>query len=269
MSKKNRQRVSAMVVETSDYNQFDLTDFNRNVEKTRFLRNLMLRQGWIDAFPMLVTRVRSNGRLKVKAGHHRFWVARELGIPVKYVLCNDSTTIFELEQATNPWSLNDYLVAHVRKEREAYVIVKEFRDRTGIPLGCCVNMLSGSLAGSGGSAKTRAFKSGTFQIDPDGAEHADQVAAVVAAAEAAEVPWATSSSFVNALSRAILVDECKLARLIQKMKLYAADFPRPTNSAEFLQTIEEIYNKKARRHENIPLAFLAKQQAHKRRLIAS
>ena len=42
-----------------------------------------------------------SGKAKIKAGHHRFTVARRIGIPVKYVICDElsEVTIQELEEA--------------------------------------------------------------------------------------------------------------------------------------------------------------------------
>ena len=99
MSKKNRQNISGQVMETSDYKKFELLPFNRDVARTRRLRASMLQHGWISAYPMYVVK-QSNGQLGIKAGHRRFVVARDLGIPVKYVICKDTATIFELESGT-------------------------------------------------------------------------------------------------------------------------------------------------------------------------
>ena len=135
------------IYETTNYEKFELLSFNRDVNKTKFLEASMKKHGWIDAYPMHVMRGQ-NGNLRIKAGHHRFEVAQQLSIPVKYVVSDDNSTIYELEQATNNWNLNDYLVSFVRSGHPAYDKVKRYRERTGISLIACISMLGGQSAGS-------------------------------------------------------------------------------------------------------------------------
>src|SRR5690606_38818698 len=101
-------------------------------------------------------------------GHHRFTVARKLGIPVKYVVCDDAATIHELEKATTRWSIKDFLVSFVRCGDPAYITVYEYHKRTGIQISACISMLGGESAGS--SNKNEDFKAGQFRLgDPTNA----------------------------------------------------------------------------------------------------
>ena len=109
--------MSGRILESNNYSRFELTPFNRDVKKTKHLESLMRREGWIDAYPAHVIR-NGDGRLLIKAGHHRFVVAQRLGIPIKYVECKDTTTIHELEKATIRWSIQDYLDSYVKEGRE-------------------------------------------------------------------------------------------------------------------------------------------------------
>lgn len=153
---------------TRNYDKFELLAFNRDVKRTTALERSMERYGWIDAYPMHVV---PNGgvKLKIKAGHHRFTVAKKLGLPIKYVVCKDQgETIHELEVATTPWTLKNYLDSFVRCERPDYISVKEYHEKTGINLSQCISMLGGDLASSHNMGKK--FKDGTYKVKEWGRE---------------------------------------------------------------------------------------------------
>jgi hypothetical protein len=108
-----------------------MTDFNRDVLRTKRLEKSMLKHGWIDACPLHVIR-NGNGKFKVKQGHHRFEAAKNIGIPVKYVECDDDATIFELEASTKRWTVKDYLIAFCRTGNKEYIGIKDYCDESGI-----------------------------------------------------------------------------------------------------------------------------------------
>ena len=132
---------------TTNYEMFQLLDFNRDVSKTRKLEASMKRHGYINAYPLHV--VKENGKLRIKGGHHRFFVASKLGLPVAYVVCEDNASIHELEAATTRWSLDDYLTSYVRMGDADYIAIQKYQQRTGIATGLCVSMLGGEMASSG------------------------------------------------------------------------------------------------------------------------
>lgn len=70
----------AKLLSTKDYSRFELCQFNRSVAKTKNLRDSMKEHGFIPAYPIHCTL--KGGKLQIKAGHHRFEVAQELGLAV-------------------------------------------------------------------------------------------------------------------------------------------------------------------------------------------
>ena len=151
------------LLQTTDYQKFELHRFNRNVEKIKKLEESMVEHGWLDPYPMHTIRSQ-NGKLLIKAGHHRFQVAQKLGIPVKYVISQDDASIYELEAATRPWLMNDYLVSHIREGINSnYLIVRDYHERTGIKLPLCISLLAGETAGS--SNRSKSFKRGNYAVN--------------------------------------------------------------------------------------------------------
>jgi len=248
------------VLETRNYGMFALHNLNRDVNKIAKLEKSMKANGWIPAYPMHV--VREGGHLKIKGGHHRFEVARKLGIPVKYVVCEDRATIHELEEATTRWDWQDYLASHGRAGNANYLKVKKYQDETGIPLTCIVSMLGGDTAGSGNHAK--AFKSGALKVKDT--SHIGLVSDFVTIAKSAGFSGATNRNFVIALSKIAKANGIDLARLKAKMKAHPYLFQKQTSVDAYLDMLQEIYNRQ--RSDKVPLAFIANAAARARNAVA-
>lgn len=239
------------LMSTKDYTRFELCQFNRNVAKTKNLRESMKEHGFIPAYPIHCEA--KGSKLLIKAGHHRFEVAQELWIQVFYVVSDDTASIHELEKATNRWTVNDYLESHARCGSEDYEKLKQYQKQTGIPLGMCISMLSGESASS--NNKLQSFKDGTFRIS--GQEHADQVSRVVLHCKSIGVD--VNQNFVAALSRCLRVAEFSIDTFLTRASSNRSAFKKCRTVNEQMRNFEDIYNYKALHQNKLALCFLADQ----------
>jgi len=251
--------MNKIIQSTTNYSRFEISDFNRDVTKISNLEVSMRRQGWIDAYPMHVMK-NGSGTLKIKAGHHRFVVAKKLGIPVKFVVCDDTATIHELEKATNPWTPKDYLESFIRIGNVNYVAIKEYMEATGIPLGVSISLLSGESANS--SNKVNAFKDGRYKLGD--MVHANDVKDVVLHARECGIKFASNNAFVRAISKVLRVDELSIDRLKQKISVHRAKLENKATLSEHVSELEKIYNIGSATGNRLPLAFMADQEAKNR-----
>ncbi len=249
--------MSHKIQETSDYSMFQLLPFNRNVERTKDLEASMKEHGWISAYPMHVVK-NGVGKLRIKAGHNRFEVAQKLHIPVKYVVCDDDASIYQLEKATTKWSLKDYLTSHVRCGLHPYIVLKKYHERTGIPLLQCISMLSGQSAGS--HNKIEVFKTGLYQIGD--VDHAETIADIVSACMNAGIKWVTNSLFINAISRIYWADGFMPNHLKNKIRKFPYLMQKQPSLQGYIEMLEAVYNRQSQ--DKIPLAFLSDQAAKER-----
>lgn len=248
---------------TSNYDMFLLHEFNRDIGKTGKLEESMKKHGWIGAYPMHVTK--DGNKLKIKAGHHRFTVARKLSIPVKYVVCDDSNevSIHELEAATNNWKLKDYLMSFSRLENKAYKDVLEYHKRTGIGIAQCISLLAGSQASS--QNHLHKFKNGQYKLgDPKLALY---VADIICRLSSAGITISTSKQFVNAVSRSVFVKGFSCSRFITKALNNASRMTKRANMQQYMELIEEIYNFGAGSKNRLPIVFLANEAAMDRNVV--
>jgi len=249
--------MSQKILETNDYKKFELSKFNRDVEKITELEKSMKKHGWIDAYPMHVIK-NGAGKLLIKAGHHRFEVAEKLNIPVKYVICDDDATIHELEKSTTPWKMKDYMVSYIRCGQHSYQVVKKYHERTGISLLPCIAMLGGESAAS--HNKLKAFKDGRFQIDDP--SHAELVADIILYCVKNKITWATNSLFVKAISRIARADDFSPSLFKRKIKSFSMLFEKQANLQGYMEMIESIYNRQNK--NKVPLVFNADKAARER-----
>lgn len=249
---------------TKDYTKFELCQFNRNVEKTKHLRESMKKHGYIPAYPIHCVKL-PNGRLQIKAGHHRFEVAQELGIAVYYVVSDDIATIHELEKSTIQWSQKDFMQSFVRCGNEHYTRLQEFHNRTGMPLGICIAMLTGRTASS--RSKVEKFKHGEFTIDEQGAAHAEQVAAIVRFCCDVGIK-ANDSIFIQTVSRCLFVAHFSAETFKKRCETNVSMFRPCRTLDEQTDLFELVYNRNATAANRLPLAFLA-NQAMAQRAIAN
>ena len=240
--------------ETSNYDQFELLDFNRDVSKTAALEKSMSTYGWIDAYPMHVVK-NGSGKLKIKGGHHRFHVARKLGIPVKYVVTADmGESVHELERATRNWSVMDYVTSFARVGNEHYMKLLAFHEATGMPIMCCGSLVAGESASSGN--QNAKIKDGTYKIGDQ--THAIDVAKMVIGCDRLGVSFAKKTAFVAAASAVCRVSEFSIATYLKRVEKNLAMMINQPNRDAHLALIEQVYNYGSKTNR-IPLAFLARE----------
>jgi len=246
---------------TSDYNRFELCEFNRDVKKTKHLEASMKKHGYIPSYPMHCVQ-NGSGKLRIKAGHHRFVVARKLGLPVVYVVGEDTATIHELEQGTVPWSPKDFLLSYVRSgNRPAYEAINEYHERTGISLGMCIALLAGDTANS--SNQLHRFKAGTYDLAED-TSHAERVAEMVSHCRNEGLPFAAKTIFVQAISRCLRTDEFDPKTFKTRVSTYRGLLVYHVNLDSMMENIESVYNHKSLSKNRVPLKFLASQAVQAR-----
>ena len=249
------------IFETKDYKKFELLPFNRDVKGTKYLEQSMREHGWIAAYPMHVV-PNGNGKLKIKSGHHRFEVARKIGIPVKYIVCEDNASIYELERGKRNWSLEDYAISFSRAGNKNYIKVLDFHKETGISYNQCVSMLGGESAGSGNLAED--FKNGYFTLGNP--THAYTVADIVCFCDSLGIQFAKQRLFVAAISKIIWVYDVSIEELKHKIKTHPFMVTKQPNTEMYIRMLEDVYNRQ--RSKKVPVFFLCDELAKKRNPVA-
>ena len=260
--------MSDMILSTTDYGKFELDSMNRevNVDSDRFknLLSSMKKYGFKPSHPLDVVK-NGSSKLKVRCGHNRLTAAKILGLPVKYVVSTDNSTIFELENAgPGNWKPEHYLDSFCKQGVESYLTVKEYMEETGMGLANAASMFFGESAGSGNYMKNGRFQTGNFFIKDK--QHPQDVKNIILflKGKPVQIEWASSNLFVKALSRVLRVPSFSKERFIEKAGTFPQLFRKQKGLDDYLRHVEEVYNYKSLSNDRLNIAFLATKMALER-----
>jgi hypothetical protein len=239
---------------TMDYDKFVVNEFNRDLKiENSKLDASMKEHGFFIHEPVAVD-VLPSGKLLILRGHHRFAVAKANFTPVAYVISNHGhLPLHELEMGNNSeWVLHEYLTSHIRySTSKAYFVVKDFMEKSGMPLSACIALLGTGHPGN--RPVLQRFKRGDFKVKFR--RHANDVMKMVAALEKQGKPFASSMLCVQAISRILHVPELSQKQLLHKIGVYPHNIKKQTSLKAYVSMFDTIYNKKS--SKRIPLSFLA------------
>lgn len=246
------------ILESKKYDMFMVSDFNRDVLVIKELEDSMKKHGWVDDKPMVVYPRNGDGLFVIKDGHHRFVVARLLGLPVKFVVSESEITMYDLEKTKRPWKLKDWLYSRARQGNPDYLAVKEYCEETGIKVGIAASMLMGHTAS--GSEPTRAIKTGEYRAKSN--KHAEAVKEIVLCMKKHGIKFYNSTPLVEAISKVVAVPAFSLVHLKSKIKAFPYAVEKKATLDQYLDMLEALYNRQSK--QKIPLKFMANEEAKKR-----
>src|SRR3990167_4806643 len=246
---------------TKDYSIFEMHEFNRNIHKTKKLEASLKRHGWLSRYPAACVQGK-NGKVKIEDGHHRFDLAKRLGIAVWYVIASaGDTTPAEIQFTGLVWSAQDYADAHAKSGKSEYIELLRFKKAHGLTLGASISLLAGETPGSGN--KVTALKLGELKLSED-RRYAKSVVRITDRCRDHGLGFGTSSAFVGAIGRCLRVPEFDPDILLHRLDLYASNLRKQGTVDEYLNQIEALYNYMAK-GKRLPLAFRAREISRQRK----
>lgn len=244
---------------TKNYDLFVMTPFNRDLRILDTLVESMTKYGFDPGIPLRVV-LDALGRLVITMGHHRFTVAKMLGLEVYYVISPNDIDIFWLERNSRQWNGEDFTKGRARGGDKGAQRVLEFAEEFDIPLSCATSMVGGEGAGSGNKAKD--MMHGTFVVGDLGGAY--EVGTMVRFfQESCGVEFANRSRFVKALDRVMSTPAYDENRMKVKAKQYykTNQAKRGRDIHDYMLLLEDIFNYRVPRNKAVSLAFLADQAA--------
>jgi hypothetical protein len=244
---------------TTKYDMFTLMEENRDVDlnhpKTKKLSRLMVEYGWLDSYPLMA--IKKGGKLIVIDGQHRLQIAREFGIPVKYVVESEVPDVAELNSTAKTWTVEDYVRRFQKRGLPDYVQLVEFYESNPIPITMCAAILANTSTFGNVSVK---IKEGRYEIKRMAL--ANRVADCYRQLIEVDSRLKKNAS-IRALWACFQVDYFEPDRLVSGAARKAGSIRNMGDWKGFLHMFEELYNF-GRKHVN-PLAFDAEQAMAARR----
>lgn len=244
------------IQQTKNYAQFDVSPLNRNLHNRKSLKQSMRKNGFIPSCAIHVKK-RDDGKLEIVRGHHRFETARELKLPVYYIIDNDHTDIFDLECSGNQkWSAVDFAVARSNDGNADCGELLEISKKYKAPVGTVARLLSCKE-----TTVIKLLREGKFEIDPS--NRAEDVLTAVTVAKDLRYPQASHTYFIRALHFCAQVPGFNLKRFIANMQAHPEKLVLVSNLDQCFSMIEDIHNRKLA-FDKAPAIKMRAQQLHKK-----
>lgn len=259
---------SIEILETSEYDKFDLMKENREISESHVKRQMrgLEKHGWIIDQPMQVVRSTS-GKWLIVDGQHRFLAAKKLGIPVIYIVKpeTDYYQAIQVQHAYNkPWTTKDYLEHWCARGREPYLYLADFINRHELPIGSAIAIITDSInqlkSGSISAKSLKSsnirdcFKDGDLEFSEDKRQAAENRANLIA-----EVRFSSPYSekirkdgrFINALLLIMNHPDYEHARFMKQISKQSTLFVKCPTMDHYLELILGIYNRKYREERSL------------------
>lgn len=237
------------------YNQFSFLIGNRPIDtsnvKYKQVRDSLKEHGWIESFPATVAI--KQGKKFLVDGQNRFTAAKELGIPVVYVVVKKPINIAKLSGTFRPWNSNDYAGSHASEGNKHYEKLIAFCARHNLSAARASNLLCAktiAMKDSSGSGSAL-VKNGEFKFTADGFEHAEEVLRVCS-----HLPQKMRKNRAAnaAIAQILLIDDVNPDTFISKLDTNSAMVTPKLTVSDYIQMFESIYNKR----NQLPIAISLK-----------
>ena len=238
-----------MIYTTSNYSEFQFTEFNRSVDDAhvRKLKKLIAKTGLMQ--PINVTTDRY-----IVDGQHRFHACRELGVPIKYVVTDalKMSDVVELNNASKSWTVQDKVESYAAQGNEHYVKLVAFhRDCLDmdkrISMRIAAMIAQGSAANANSSQNKMNLGKGTWEFRED---YDVALKRLYSLGQFKRWDFYLRMSFVTAFLRCIrTLDDFSPAELLKRAESNPHLFVYAATAEEMLRVWENVYNYRRKNHK--------------------
>jgi hypothetical protein len=229
------------IYSTTDYDQFVLEVSNRpiNERKAEKLMNDIKEKNLLEAFPIVV-----KSDMRIMDGQHRFTAAKNLGVPVHYIINDDFdlNDIGKVNSSSTSWTLSQFLSHFVALGYEEYIKVDNFIKEHDVPLYNAVGMLHGRISHPN-QQLIQEFKDGKYKIK--NITHAMKVVKqrddMVERSDYAK-EFASQKNFINAVAKLTSLDDYDHSMMLDKLSRQPKELRKVPTTDRYLEEMVGIYN---------------------------
>ncbi len=233
-----------IIWESSDYDNF-VRDHNRPVHQRHVDELIVSMQelGFLAEYPITV-RPLGDGKFAVIDGQHRLAAAKQLGIPLYYIISQriERKHVPILAGLAKNWKLEDWLGVFMDEGRPEYLQLQDFRRRyDDMPLAPAIALCQTGFANLTKPIK-EAFKSGDFTCDH--IADAEKVMSLAKSFNGSMANHWKQAQFVRALVHITNDPRYDDGRMSVRIK-HSSTFVTPKlRTDDYLKELSELYNYK-------------------------
>ena len=227
------------VKETKNYSEFKDITGNRTINPLHLSRLIESMKEEYLLSPIIVN---ENGQ--VIDGQHRLRAAKELNIPVRYIVQEgySLSQIQRYNQNSKDWRMIDFIKGYAQLNNKEYIYLLKFHEGTGLTITTCITLLSNA-----GSA-TNDIRNGVWK-----AKHKERANLIFSWIQVIDRFYnnADRKNFVLALIRMYNHEDFNFSHFISKLSLQPMSLVDCTKTEDYVVLIESIYNYKSRNKVNL------------------
>lgn len=229
---------------TTNYGQFKFAGENRNIDEAhvRKLKRSIEVENLLEFAPIIV-----DDKLTVIDGQHRLQAAKELDVPIYYVVHKggDFVSMTTLNTASKNWTLLDFANAYAAKGNESYEYVlkicEELKINVSVALRLLLNMSAVHARATSTTTPTAIFKEGKLKVSlADYIQAKEKGMQIISLAD--YVPSCRSSLFVMTMLRLFNNPDFDIMRLESQLFDHQKELPTQSRVRDYLRDIEDVYN---------------------------
>jgi hypothetical protein len=221
---------------TTNYDQFKPIDGNRKLIRLHVKKlTESMRKNY------LFTVILVNEKFEIIDGQHRFECAKELKLPINYVMVNGYglNEVHIFNQNSKTWNADDYLDGYCQLEYPVYIEYKKFKNKYKFGHNECMLLLSNASTGR----NVEDFKNGKFEIKD--LKIAMQKAEKIIKLSKHYSGW-NRRSFVFAMNTMLNNPAFDFDVFMDKLEYLSMDLVDCVTTEKYIELIKKIYNYKNR-----------------------
>lgn len=232
------------ILETMEYSVFKQVSWNRKIKRSLVdkIKKSMVSEGFASYAPILV-----NDDMVILDGQHRFIAAKELGIPVKYMIVAEDTkqdALILMNTNKLPWTPDDFAGYYAAKGNPYYIGLVDFATRHKVSCGVAFTFIHGSHIHNSRDCAT-IYQQGKWSYTVEAMQQAEKdMCAIVKILELLNMPF--RRTVYRALISLSKTPGFSWERMIDKALKYRDRAYPCSNLKGYVQMFLDLYNFKAR-----------------------
>jgi len=256
-----------IIHETTDYDKFHVDKTNRPIKYGHLqrMKAAIREKNFLSEFPIVV-----DADMNLLDGQHRLAAARELDVPVYYIVSNTMRLrdVPGVNDVHLGWTQPDHLHHYVEKSYPDYIALQRFTQQfPEIKLSDAIELchLNGNKDGGwygdialGKKQVIAMFVAGDYTVN--NLPFAEKVASAVRDFKVYMKTHYKQRQFVRAIANLIAHPQYDHGRMMQKMEYLSAKLRPCVSTSDYLLLLSEIYNYKVRPKDVVEFKIRGKKE---------
>lgn len=244
---QGRDGVATAIYSTTNYRQFLFDKTNRPIDQAKLVRlyDAVVAKNLLADNPILVAL-----DFTVLDGQHRLKVAESLQVPIYYQFSSDTTMddVATLNGRRTPWKLTDYLHFWCEREKEDYIVLRDFMRRYD----WLIPHMALELCYYGDKIDLKAnFAAGQYRCN--NVDFATKVVHALLDFRATGFEYWKTRVFAYSVANLLANSDYDHSRMMAKLKYNPKALRPAVTMDDYYKVFDEIYNYKTREDNRIPL----------------